>query len=243
MRVAGEQAFIQLGHVEPCRQRAQGGRLGERGVGVARQQGIDEGGLLPVIGFHADQFVVERAALDLGTNRILLCRKATGVAHLGDLLQLAAQINVFAGQLQRPVGQPVLRVQRLDATSHLGPGIGGAPAGLLGLGSGNLALQIALAPERQRLRQQVFGIANPRRRQGRLLRAAARDVLQLDSQERIGQRAGRADALLGRFRLQPHHAHVRAAFAGDGKQRFDAGAGQRLGVGKRRQGDQQRAGQ
>ena len=52
----------------------------------------------------------------------------------------------------------------------------------------------------------------------------------LDTQERIGQRASRADPLARRFRLQLHHAHVGAAFAGDGEKRFDAGAGQRFGL-------------
>jgi hypothetical protein len=102
----------------------------------------------------------------------------------------------------RAMGQPVLRVEGLDAGDDLGPGIGGAAAGLLGLGGGDLALQIALAPERQRLRQQVLGIADARRRQRRVLRAVFRDVLQLDAQEGIGQGAGRADPLARRLRLQ-----------------------------------------
>ena len=182
-----------------------------------------------VLAFHADQFAVHGAALDLGANRVLLRGQAAGVAHLGDLLQAAGQFDVLAGQAQRPVGQPVLRIEALDAAGHIGPGIGRAAARLLGLGGGDVALEVALAPERQRLRQKIFGIADLRRRQRRALGTVARDILQLDAQEGIGQRTGRADPLARRFRLQLHHAHVGAAFAGDGEQRFDAGAGQRVG--------------
>jgi hypothetical protein len=43
----------------------------------------------------------------------------------------------------------------------------------------------------------------------------------------------RADAFTRRLRLQPHHAQVRAALAGDGEQRFDIGARQGLGLRRR----------
>ena len=121
LRVALDQPFTQPGRIEPRRQRAQGARLGQRRIGAARQHGVDVGSLLPVFGFHTDQLVVQRAALDLGADRVLLGGQAAGVAHLRDLLQLAAEGNVLARQLHRPVGQPVLRVEALDAGCHLDP--------------------------------------------------------------------------------------------------------------------------
>ena len=240
LRIAGEQALVQDLMVEARRNRAQGAGRRQRRVDAAGQRGVDEGAQVVIFGFHADQLGVHRAALDLRADGVLLRRQSAGITYLGDLLELAAEGDVLARQLYGPVGQPVLRVKGLDAGGDLGPGIGGAAAGLLGLGGGDLALQIALAPERQRLRQQVLGIASARRRQRRVLGPVARDVLQLDAQERIGQGAGRADPLARRFRLQLPQAQVRAALAGDGEQRFHAGARRRFAVGGRRQAQQQR---
>jgi hypothetical protein len=53
--------------------------------------------LLPVFGFHADQFAVHGAALDLGTDRILLRREAAGVARLGDFLEAGGSVRCSRG--------------------------------------------------------------------------------------------------------------------------------------------------
>ena len=60
----------------------------------------------------------------------MLRGQSAGVAHLGDLLQLAGQFKVLTGQLQGLAGQPVLGVEALDAAGDFVPGIAGPAFGL-----------------------------------------------------------------------------------------------------------------
>ncbi|MFO1268222.1 MAG: hypothetical protein U1F67_16480 [Rubrivivax sp.] len=99
----------------------------------------------------------------------------------------------------------MLGMRGLDARGKLDPRGIAARAGLARVRTGRIALQIALAPQRQRLHQRVPGFAHlPRQQARRRVVAVVVDVHQLDAQHRVGQGTSGADALGSRVGLAAH---------------------------------------
>ena len=233
-RVVGEetwilaaQALLQRDIVEPGDRgnRSQTFGNSQGGLGWTCQQPIEAGTRMMAFGFHLDQLASCRSAFHLDTDRVLLRHQATGVARLGNPLDSVDQIDDFLRQGDQLRRGEILGIGGLDARRLFGPCDAGFTLCHFGLGLGHFALEIAFAPERQWLRQGVFGAADAAGQQvGIGLGRVIGDVLQLGAQHRVGQRASRIDTLPGRFSFQTHGGIFWISCLGIVEQAFDAGA-------------------
>ena len=100
----------------------QAGRLVGRGqgrVGAAAEHGVERSDCL-LFGREAlDPLALEAGLLDLGTDRVLLCRTAQGVANAGDLFDLAEEDDAPIEHSDRLVCVPVACVGRLGISQEV----------------------------------------------------------------------------------------------------------------------------
>ena len=167
-----------------------------------------------LFGFQGNQLVAHVGLLDLGSDDILLCRQAAGIAYLGDFFQAGHQVEDFPGQLLIAVHVIKLGEIDFDPPGHIGPCAQRTTLGAVGFKRCNLSLQVALAEPGNILHQQVTGAADATRGQGCVLLAESGDVAQLGTKLRVGQGAGRRHPLARRFGLGLHRSVFRIARLG-----------------------------
>src|SRR5699024_7357489 len=106
-----------------------------------------------------DPLALEAGLLDLGTDRVLLCRTAQGVANAGDLFDLAEEDDAPIEHSDRLVCVPVASVGRLGISQEVARRGDAVEAERDRVLAGDGPRQAALAPERDALAQGVGDFA------------------------------------------------------------------------------------
>jgi hypothetical protein len=194
--------------------------LGERGIAVPRQQGIELGGVVALATLGFDEIDLDAGQFALRPQGVLLRHQTDAVAGQHQLLDGIEQRQGLAEDADLARGLELPGVGGLDAVLDLEHGAILQGLDLLGERLGDFTAQLALAPERQRLDDPVAGIAHLARQQRRrtIRIHGVGEVHQFEFEARIGQCRRRLDPFPCRFRLEFADTQLGVVLAGIAQQ-------------------------
>ena len=194
-------------------------RSHQRCIGTAPQHGV-QGCSRLLLGREAfDPLALEAGLLDLGTDGILLRRAAQGVAHPGNLFDLAEQGDAAIEYGHGLIGVPVACVGRLGVSQQIPRSGDAVEPDRDRVLAGRGPRQAALAPEREALAQRVVELAVSTGASPGLVRIEAAES---NGGRRVGQGTRWLDPCFGRLCLEVQRPQLGVVRENPGADRLEA---------------------